>query len=768
MNRKNFAIRALVMLLCVTMLIGMVPISMSAAAADVSPVLVLSANHLRDSYGKKPVTKEFVEDVGEGGKSYIRFTVPKDTKMANAVRAYAVFDQDIVRDFKYTKDTVAVIYYRTNASGKNFIFNPMFVYNDKTTKLWCNKRFSQTYDAWEKMVISFGDLIKDNNWSGGESGITGSTATDRFNSACGLTPHSFLLNPFGENKAVTADDYYYDVEYIAFFNSTDDATNYNYVAPARLAFKNDDGSVFEIVYDETNATGKVVLPDTDPTSAGKKFTGWVLESNGEAVTDETNVADICAKGATVEIIPTFVEANTISFKDGENVVDEVVVEVGKKVGTLPEAPAHKGYTFVEWVDENENAVTAETVPAADAVYTAKYTAIEEAVKVVYMLDDTNVFKLFNTNTDETLPTPETDPTRVGYTFEGWDVAKADGVVGEEYAVDAIIGAYLADGKDTITVKPVFTKNDAFGDEVVVASGYYIYTADNESITSKNEGAYSGAVVNEGGKSYIHYTTSEKASLAETDKLVVNFAGTPLTNVPVMKMGYRTNATRNPIDVNLFVGSSRLWGAKIPDFKGNDGWQTITVDLSKLGWYGGNNGWTNWSSINGKDVTGILLRPFAAGTADNYFDISYVSFFATVAEANKFDYSNVAIMNINGKSVLALAGDDYKLPEAPVVPNKNFDYYEDEEGKPYEAGQTIKAKDGLKLTAVYKDAESFKIEYYDADGTLLETVPEYPLNRAINHADYATANAPAGQEFSGWFYEGSYWEIEDGYVVDRDM
>lgn len=82
------------------------------------------------------------------------------------------------------------------------------------------------------------------------------------------------------------------------------------------------------------------------------------------------------------------------------------------------APVVEGYTFVEWLDENNNPVTGITKgTTGDKIFTAKWT---KDVFTVLFMDYDNTLISIQTCEYGQLPTAPEDPVRNGYIFTGWD------------------------------------------------------------------------------------------------------------------------------------------------------------------------------------------------------------------------------------------------------------------------------------------------------------------------------------------------------------
>ncbi len=162
---------------------------------------------------------------------------------------------------------------------------------------------------------------------------------------------------------------------------------------------------------------------------------------------------------------TVVFAHDPATVDGENVTNmptvngKITVEDGKNTITLTK-PVREGYTFVNWVRGNGDAVTigeegtatytltAEKLPSGDTItFTAKWT--ENDYHVTYDLkggtvtsgtiEDTKVYHVRGTVTISNV-----EPTRTGYTFDGWKVKGGDDTV---YKKDGAHTTYTMKAED---------------------------------------------------------------------------------------------------------------------------------------------------------------------------------------------------------------------------------------------------------------------------------------------------------------------------------
>ena len=178
-----------------------------------------------------------------------------------------------------------------------------------------------------------------------------------------------------------------------------------------------------------------------PTRTGYTFTGWVDE-NGNAVTADTlyNVAGNSKLTATWTANQYTV---TLDANGGKVEPAELTVTYDSALGQLP-VPTRTGYTFTGWVDENGNAVTADTLytVADDSVLTATW-AVEQYVMTLDAnggtVDPTQITVSYGSAVGE-LPVP----TRTGYTFAGWYDAQGTKV--------GATSVYLVQSNITLTAK----------------------------------------------------------------------------------------------------------------------------------------------------------------------------------------------------------------------------------------------------------------------------------------------------------------------------
>ena len=187
-------------------------------------------------------------------------------------------------------------------------------------------------------------------------------------------------------------------------------------AVTQYTVKFNDGTtdVKTVQIDENAAIGAENMP-ADPTKEGYTFDGWF---DGETkITAETVVTGNIAATAKFTLIPPTQYA--VTFKDGETTVDTVMVNKGETVTAekMPKAPEKTGYTFKGWfIGEDE--FTGDTVVNDNITVTAVY---EINKYTVTFKDGENELGKADVdyNTAIGAANMPADPTKEGYTFDGW-------------------------------------------------------------------------------------------------------------------------------------------------------------------------------------------------------------------------------------------------------------------------------------------------------------------------------------------------------------
>ena len=147
-----------------------------------------------------------------------------------------------------------------------------------------------------------------------------------------------------------------------------------------------------------------ITKPANPTKEGYTFDGW----------DKEIPSNMPAENMTITASWT-VNKYEVTFKNGDDVVASAKFDYGTVIA-LPEnnVPTKEGYTL-SWEGYTEGM----TVPAKDITFTVKWTANEYTITF-----DSNGGSEVKAITQgyETSVTAPADPTRTGYTFDGWEPA----------------------------------------------------------------------------------------------------------------------------------------------------------------------------------------------------------------------------------------------------------------------------------------------------------------------------------------------------------
>ena len=207
-----------------------------------------------------------------------------------------------------------------------------------------------------------------------------------------------------------------------------------------------DGEVYktyDVVY------GDAITPEPEPTKEGYTFSGW------SEIPETMPAHDVTVTGSFS--INSYKLTYTV---DGE-VYKTYDIEYGATI--TPEAePTKEGYTFSGW------STIPETMPAHDV--TISGTFIINKYKLTYVVDG-EVYKTYEMEYGATI-TPETEPSKEGYTFSGWSTIPVtmpahDVTVIGTFSINSYKLIYTVDGEvyktydiefgATITPEPAPTK-----------------------------------------------------------------------------------------------------------------------------------------------------------------------------------------------------------------------------------------------------------------------------------------------------------------------
>ena len=164
-----------------------------------------------------------------------------------------------------------------------------------------------------------------------------------------------------------------------------------------IRFDTDGGSKIDPIAQDY---GTAITAPADPTKTGYTFAGWSEEIPGR----------MPAENMTVKAKWT-INQYTVTFKNGDEVVKSAKMDYGSTI-TAPAVPVKEGHTFKGWQGYTTNM----TVPAHDVTFTAQWTINQ------YTLTFKNGETVYKTITQDygTAIAKPADPTKTGYTFDGWD------------------------------------------------------------------------------------------------------------------------------------------------------------------------------------------------------------------------------------------------------------------------------------------------------------------------------------------------------------
>ena len=154
-----------------------------------------------------------------------------------------------------------------------------------------------------------------------------------------------------------------------------------------------DGEVYK---NATVAYGTAITPETAPTKEGYTFSGWseipaTMPANDVVITGTFSVNNY-----------------TLTYKVDGEVYKTATIAYGTAI-TPETAPTKEGYTFSGWSE------IPETMPANDVTITGTFSI--NSYKLTYTVDGQE-YKSYDVEYGATI-TPETAPTKEGYTFSGW-------------------------------------------------------------------------------------------------------------------------------------------------------------------------------------------------------------------------------------------------------------------------------------------------------------------------------------------------------------
>lgn len=197
-----------------------------------------------------------------------------------------------------------------------------------------------------------------------------------------------------------------------------------------ITFNTDGGSEIAAITQDYNTT---VTAPANPTKTGYTFARWDIEIP----------ANMPARDMTIKALWTIGQYSITFDTDGGTNVNPIVQDYGTAV-TAPTTPTKEGYTFAGW-----NPEVPETMPEGDLAVKAQWTVNQYTI--TFDVDGGTAVDPI-TQDYNTAVTAPADPTKDGYTFNGWDpeippTMPANNVtINANWTVNSYKVTYMVDGE----------------------------------------------------------------------------------------------------------------------------------------------------------------------------------------------------------------------------------------------------------------------------------------------------------------------------------
>ncbi|XFA99145.1 leucine-rich repeat protein [Candidatus Izemoplasma sp. B36] len=234
-----------------------------------------------------------------------------------------------------------------------------------------------------------------------------------------------------------------------------------------LTFKDWDGTVLQTaIYDFEEDLSGVTAP-TDPTRIGYTFTGW-----------DKSIPTTMRDYDYIITAQYTINEYTISFDSNDGTAVTAIVQNYDTDVTQPADPTKLGSIFDGWYTDDETFLieyTFTTMPAEDITLYAKWIVVSYKLQYVDYDDTVIQLELYEYGDDLSGVTAPTDPTRTGYTFNGWDIS----VPATMPASDVTITA-------TYTINNYFLVYKDYDGTVLQTALLYPYNADLSSAPAPSD------------------------------------------------------------------------------------------------------------------------------------------------------------------------------------------------------------------------------------------------------------------------------------------
>ena len=179
--------------------------------------------------------------------------------------------------------------------------------------------------------------------------------------------------------------------------------------------------------------GVAITAENEPTKEGYTFSGW------SEIPEKMPAEDVTVTGTF-----TINKYKLTYMVDGEE-YKSFEIEYGTAI-TPEDELTKEGYTFSGWSE------IPSTMPADDVAVTGTFTV--NKYKLIYMVDGKE-YKAYEVEYGSSI-TPETDPTKEGYIFSGWDnvpetMPANDVTVSGTFTIGTYTLTYLVDGEEYKTI-----------------------------------------------------------------------------------------------------------------------------------------------------------------------------------------------------------------------------------------------------------------------------------------------------------------------------
>ncbi|MBQ6987454.1 MAG: InlB B-repeat-containing protein, partial [Oscillibacter sp.] len=339
-----------------------------------------------------------------------------------------------------------------------------------------------------------------------------------------------------------------------------------------ITFDTNGGSMVSPI---TLEPGEAVAAPAAPTRTGYTFAGWSPALPATMPDTDTT--------ATAQWTPN---PYTITFDTGRGSAVTPMTQDFDTPITPPANPALTGYSFVAW-----NPVLPASMPAQDLTVKAVW-----VVNSYTLTFDTDGGSEVDAVTDiyGARITPPENPTKAGYTFDGWSREIPETMPAENMTITArwkqdtetYVVKQNADGTwaDAVAVAPAsgdaYQVRELYRDEHLHAAAYSLGNASTQTPIANGE---SIDLTNAGGKLYLYYARDAFALTFYADT-----AGTKVLHTEQVLYGADLSAygdrTLDNTDLHTFAGWSTEPDATVYDSAKQIDWDALTMSAQPLNVY----------------------------------------------------------------------------------------------------------------------------------------------------------------------------------------